>query len=169
MYQRNERDKNLKTLTLILGMMLSLFTSISYAQTCEECMAKCPHMNRDFLPCDRGCPKVCSTFQLAQLYMETKENLTYATKNKACLSNAIGTAAKEFAGEILEVTHGPKITVEYLNRNIYFIDFEYILKGNQNPTTMRYIAFSDYSENFVPMNACKIKQVSKIEKAPGTN
>lgn len=37
------------------------------AQTCEQCMAECPHRTRDLKPCDRGCPGVCKAKDLVRI------------------------------------------------------------------------------------------------------
>jgi hypothetical protein len=46
-------------------MVLSV--SAYAAESCEKCMARCPHLTRDIRDCDRGCPEVCKPSHAALL------------------------------------------------------------------------------------------------------
>lgn len=85
----------------------------------------------------------------------------FAFANGSCLTQAIEAATEQFKSKNIEVISGPKISAEYGNRNIYYINFEYQVRAGDDVTekTTSYWAFSDYNEWFKPLNACVIGSV----------
>jgi len=91
--------------------------------------------------------------------------LTAFAEDQTCLTQAIHVATEKFKSSIEAPIQGsPKISAEYINRNIYYINFVYTIRDGDNffEKTAEYWAFSDYSENFNPLNKCVINSVDKI-------
>ena len=42
-------------------------------EKCYECMSSCPHMTRDFKPCDGGCPDVCDKEGMRWAFLRANE------------------------------------------------------------------------------------------------
>jgi len=54
---------------ILLTMLATFFlTFAAYAaETCDKCMARCPHETKDIRDCDRGCPAVCKKEEAAAI------------------------------------------------------------------------------------------------------
>lgn len=55
-----------KFLLIFLTFFISVQVRAEIPAACNRCMSECPHTNRDFKPCDDGCPNVCTKTQVAE-------------------------------------------------------------------------------------------------------
>lgn len=56
----------MKRFLMVFAMFFIIFAARA-ADTCQQCMARCPHATREIRDCDRGCPEVCKKNEVAAI------------------------------------------------------------------------------------------------------